>query len=239
MDRKLLILILLPILASGCLVSKKKYNAMTTQKELLAKRLSNEQAENKSLREDLKSATADFETMKYELHKSDALKSDRVGELLAGSEALKNQVEELERELKNTRKQYQNQKATSQESATELDELNKKIRFLTADTANLRFTLNMTKERQEAMHLELNTTKQQYREAANSAAKVQKEMEQQKQKLVLMEQQLVSKTETLKNISESFIELRKTLLSAKASGTLIDPNNNKLVDKIARLLGHY
>ncbi len=239
MDRKLLILILLPLLASGCLVSKKKYNAMTSQKELLAKRLSAEQAENKLLKEDLKSAIADFETMKYELHKSDALKSDKVGLLLAGSETLKDQVKELEQDLKEARRQFQYQKNNSQESESQLELLNQKIKNLSSDTANLQFTLNMTKEREQAMHQELKTTKEQYRDAAMSAAKLKTEMEQQKQKMVLLEQQLVSKAQTLQNVSESFIELRKALLSAKTSGKSIDPNNNKLVDKIARLLGHY
>lgn len=239
MKLKIIILIALPIIAAGCVVSKKKYNAMTAQKESLARRLSSEQAENKTLKKELESATADFETMKYELHKSDALKSDKVSDLMARSEALKDQVSELERDLMTARRQFQNQQESSLESASALEVLNKKIRALTSDTASMRFALNLTNERQQALQLELNTTKQQYREASAQATRLDREMAQQKQKLELLEQQLVDKTQTLQNISNSFIELRKALLSAKAAGNALDPNNNKLVDKIARLLGHY
>ncbi len=239
MKLKIIILIALPIIAAGCVVSKKKYNAMTAQKESLARRLSSEQAENKTLKKELESATADFETMKYELHKSDALKSDKVSDLMARSEALKDQVSELERDLMTARRQFQNQQESSLESASALEVLNKKIRALTSDTASMRFALNLTKERQQALQLELNTTKQQYREASAQATRLDREMAQQKQKLELLEQQLVDKTQTLQNISNSFIELRKALLSAKSAGNALDPNNNKLVDKIARLLGHY
>ncbi len=239
MKRKIIILIALPLIASGCLVSKKKYNAMTAQKESLAKRLSSEQTENKALKKELESATADFETMNYELHKSDALKSDKVSDLMAQSEAFQEKVSELERDLVSARRQFQNQKESSIESASALEALNKKIRALASDTASMRYTLHLTKERQQALQLELNTTKQQYREASAQATRLDGETAQQKQKLDLLEQQLVDKTQTLQNISDSFIELRKALLSARAAGNALDPNNNKMVDKIARLLGHY
>jgi molecular chaperone GrpE (heat shock protein) len=64
-------------------------------------------------------------------------------------------------------------------------------------------------------------------------------LEKAQSKMALLENQLMEKTRILLNVSEAFIELRKELLSAKSNGQPIDPNQNKNMDKVARLLGHY
>lgn len=239
MYQKLILLIALSAIVSGCVVSKKKYEAMTARKNTLARQLNEEEARNESLTKKLASATADFESMKTELHKSNALKSDKVNDLLAESEAFKSHVEELKSNLDYAQRQLNSQKASNQENTTEMNTLQRHLRALASDTASLRYTLGMTKERQQAQQLELNATKQQFREAAAKASKLETEITQQNKKVELLEQQLVSKSQTLQDISDSFIELRKDLLSAKANGSALDPNKNKLIDRIARLLGHY
>lgn len=239
MARVLSISILSIFILSGCVVSKKKYEAMVSERNLLQNRLNDARRENKELQSDLEKAMADFETMKYELHKSNALKSDKVADLFAQSEELKEETASLKDELALIRRRYQSQQNTSIERANELQTLRKKVSDLTSDTASLHYSLEMSKERQENLRTQIRDVKERYNELAASYSGMKNELDQTSRKIEMLEGQLVDKTQSLSNISEAFIELRKQLLSAKSKGTPIDPNENKFVDKIARMLGHY
>lgn len=224
---------------SGCVVSKKKYEAMVSERDLLENRLNDARRENKELQSDLDRALADFESMKYELHKSNALKSDKVADLFAQSEDLKQETARLKDELALLKKRYRSQQNTSIERVNELETLRKKVTQLTNDTASLKYSLEMNKERQEKLRTQIHDVNERYNELAASYSGMKNEMDQTSRKIEMLEGQLVEKSQSLSNISKAFIELRKQLLSAKSKGTPIDPNQNKVVDKIARLLGHY
>lgn len=239
MKRIVLLWILLPLLASGCIVSKKKYEAMVDERDMLEQRLNKALDENKNLQGNLEKALTDFEAMKYELHESNALKSDKVAELMRESEVFKNETERLSQALEETRRRVRTQQTTSAERAKELEELRKRVSKLTSDTSRLQYALRMSEERKSKTREALTKVQDKYNAQMAALESAKSELEQSRIKLSTLEQQLVEKNQVLSGISEAFIELRKQMLSAKSNGTPIDPNQNSNVDKIARLLGHY
>lgn len=239
MKRIVLLWILLPALTSGCIVSKKKYEAMVDERDNLEQRLNKALDENKDLRGNLDKALADFETMKYEMHKSNALKSDKIAELITKSEGFKNETERLSQELEETRRKVRTHQTTSAEKASELEELRERVSKLTSDTSRLQYALRMSEERKSKTQEELKKVQDKYNALVADHESAKSELEQNRMKLSTLEQQLVEKNKLLSDISETFIELRKQMLTAKSNGTPIDPNQNRNIDKIARLLGHY
>jgi chromosome segregation ATPase len=239
MKRIFSILILIGLVLPGCVVSKKKYEAMVGERDFLEKRLTETRDDKRDLEEQLRSAIADFESMKEELHRSDALKSDKVSTLFAKTEDLRKEVNNLEQELAETRSKYRSQQSTSVERANQLEGLTSQLAQLKNDTASLHYSLQMSKERQSNVLKELREVKEKYNNLAAGSAQLQTDLEKSEAKIAMLEGQLADKTRSLSNISEAFIALRRELLTAKSSGTAIDPNQNKTIDKIARLLGHY
>ncbi|MGM0375609.1 MAG: hypothetical protein ACQEQ0_02430 [Bacteroidota bacterium] len=239
MKRLVWIWILLPLFLSGCVVSKKKYEAMVDKRDHLEQQLSDSREENKNLRNELEKALSDFESMKYELHKSNALKSDTVMALMEEAETLKNETESLQDELVRTRRKFESQQATSTERENELEKLNSRVNELITDTASLNHALEMSRERQERTREELNQLRDKYNDLSAEQSLKEDDLAKAREKISTLEDQLVEKEQTISNISEAFVELRKQLLSARSEGKPIDPNENKNIDRIARLLGHY
>jgi chromosome segregation ATPase len=234
MKRLISILILICFALSGCVVSKKKYEAMVGERDFLEKRLTETREENRHLEAKLENAIADFESMKQELHHSDALKSDKVSDLFAQTEKLSKEVTTLEKDLADARNKFRSQQSTSLERVNQLELLTSQVAQLKNDTASLQYSLQMSKERQTNVQKELREIKDKYNNLAAGNAQLKSDMEASERKIALIE-----KTQSLSNVSEAFIVLRKELLTAKSNGTVIDPNQNKTIDKIARLLGHY
>ncbi len=239
MKRAISLLILISFLLSGCVVSRKKYEAMVSERDLLDEQLTETRTENRQLEVNLEDAIADFESMKYELHRSDALKSDKVSNLFAQTEELSEEVSALKKDLSDARNEYRSQQSTSMERAKKLESLESQVAHLRKDTASLKYSLQMSKERQNNVQKELHEVKEKYNMLVANNAQLKTNLEKSKQKITMLEGQLIEKNQSLKNVSEAFIELRKELLTAKSKGTAIDPNQNKIIDRIARLLDHY
>lgn len=239
MKRPVWIWILLPLFLSGCVVSKKKYEAMVDKRDHLEQQLSDSREENKNLKNELEKSLSDFESMKYELHKSNALKSDTVMALMEKAETLKNETENLQDELVRTRRKFESQQATSTERENELEKLDSRVNELITDTASLNHALEMSRERQERTREELTQLRDKYNHLSAEQSLKEDDLAKAREKISTLEDQLVEKEQTISNISEAFVELRKQLLSARSEGKPIDPNENKNIDRIARLLGHY
>jgi chromosome segregation ATPase len=239
MKRIISILILSSFVLTGCVVSKKKYEAMVGERDFLENRLTETREENRQLEAELESALADFETMKQELHQSDALKSDKVSDLFAQTEQLGEKVTTLKKDLADAHSKFRSQQSTSKERANQLETLISQIAQLKNDTSGLQYSLQMSKDRQTNVQQELREVKEKYNNLAAGNTQLKSDLKTSERKMAMHEGQLVEKTQSLSNVSEAFIELRKELLTAKSTGTAIDPNNNKIIDKIARLLGHY
>ncbi len=220
------------VLLNACVVSKKKYEASLGEISLLQK-------EKGELEKTVKANISDFETMKNELHLSNAVKSDELSELLLKVTQLTESNDALENKLEQTASMYQSQKQTSQSTADELKTLKSDNLKLKRDTASIRYALELQQDRFAKLEEELGTQKNKYSSLMAENRKTTGEMEANKQKLAAFEQQLVRNKEKMEAISTSLIELRKEMLSAQSAGKSIDPNKNKHIDKMAKELGHY
>ncbi len=224
---------------SGCVVSKKKYEAQLLENSQLTNQLKKTKKENSELNTQIKGMTSDFEKMKNELHLSNAVKSDEVSDLLMKVTSLSDANEQIQNKLDETLSLYKNQKQTSQSITTELKDLKDDNYQLKRDTASIKYALNLSQERYKQLEKELNTLKDKYNLALNEKQGAENTLELNIQKLASFEKQLVQNKEKMDAISEAFISLRKEMLDARSSNKAIDPNKNKNIDKIARELGHY
>ncbi len=239
MSRKILGIIAIGLLFNACVVSKKKYEALLSEKTQISKELNNTEKENMSLQKELSQAIGDFEKMKYDFSKSNALKSDEISDLMVQVTQLKDNTESLNEKLDETIHQFKAKEKANYEVGEELSSARTDLLKLKRDTASLQYTLKLARERNDQMQKEIMASQQKLTASGNKTLQAQKELEAQTKKMKEFEMQLVKNEQTLNEISENFIELRKALLSAKSSNQAIDPNKNKQIDKIARLLGHY
>ncbi len=233
------IIVAVSIVFTGCVVSKKKYEAQLSENSHLTKQLSQTKKENSELNTQIKDMTSDFEKMKNELHLSNAVKSDEVSDLLIKVTSLSDANEEIQNKLDETLSLYKNQKQTSQSITTELKDLKDNNYQLKRDTASIKYALNLSQERYKQLENELNKLKDKYNLALNEKQGAENTLELNKQKMASFEKQLVQNKEKMDAISQAFISLRKEMLDAQSSNKPINPNKNKNVDKIAKELGHY
>jgi chromosome segregation ATPase len=238
MLHKIFLLIISVFLISGC-VSKKKYVALETEKNSLAKQLNDKKAENKKLESDLKSAVADYEDMNYKLNKSNAIKSDDISDLMIKTTALQTKIDDLNAQLADIKNDYKYNKQNALKTAEELKSVKAQFASLQKDTVGLHYSLKLAKERSEMLQKELSDTKNKFNTLYTDYAALQKDIESKDIKLQSLEKQLVEQKSVMESISKNFIELRKQLLEAETKGKPINPNKNSVINKIAKLLGHY
>ncbi len=239
MYKQIILVIVIFLTLNGCIVSKKKYDAAMLENSNLTKELNTAKENNSNLNSKIKLMVKEFETMKNDLHLSNAVKSDEMSDLLVKVTQLSDLNDKLSNELETTLNKYKSQKQTSQSVLNELEELKKNNQKLVRDTASIKYALKLSKERFTQLEKEMGIQKEKYNRLSSSNQAVNKELELNKQKLNSFEQQLVANKSKLEAISNAFIELRKELLTAKSNNSAIDPNKNKNIDKIAKELGHY
>lgn len=224
---------------SGCVVSKKKYDALMLEKNQLSGQLDDKRTENEKLSSDLKSAISDYESMRYNLKKSNALMSDEVSDLMIKVTELQTQSEALNTQLKETLSAYKSNQQSGLQTSQALEKAQKQLAQLKRDTAGLHYSIKLAKERNNLIRKELSTSKEQLGNSHQKLKTIQEQAVKDQNKLAALEQHLIAQKETVESISKSFIALRKQLLSAKSNNEAIDPNKNNHIDRIARLLGHY
>lgn len=239
MLRKFFVLVSLALLFNACVVSKKKYDALMLEKNDLSTQLSDQQKENESLQSNLDHALSDFETLKSDFGKSNALRSDEIADLMVKVTELADETEELNGKLQDAVGKF---KAKEKASYMAEDELKATMLLLSAlkrDTASLNYSLVQAKKRSVSLQQELMDSKKKLSESNKKQYETTKAMDAQTQSVKEMEQKLVKNQQKLSEISKVFIELRKEMLTAKSNNKAIDPNKNGSVNKIAKLLGHY
>lgn len=239
MFKNILVLIAISFLFNACVVSKKKYDSLLSDKNKLSRELTEERKENDNLQSNLEQAIKDFEKMKGDFGSSNALRSDEIADLILKVTQLEDKSAELQSKLDETQSKF---KATEKSGYMTEEELRNATEMLTAlkrDTANLHYSINMAKQRSEYLQEELVETKSELSNSNTKYYEANKALEAQTAEVKAMEQKLVKSQQTLDDISKTFIELRKQLLTAKSSNTPIDPNNNSNINKIAKSLGHY
>ncbi len=239
MSRILFVLTVFMLSLSSCVVSKKKYDALLLEKNQLSDDLDNKTAESQKLKVNLENTIADYEQMKDDFGKSNALKTDEISDLMIRVTQLKDESEELNSKLNATISKFKAKEADSYIANEELNNTLKAVNVLKRDTANLNFSLQQAKQRNKMLQDELRASQEKASASGLQRVEIQKQLDKQSAQLNDMEKQLVKGQQNLSEISTAFIELRKAMLKAKSNNTPIDPNKSKEVDKVAKLLGHY
>ncbi|MBR8538117.1 hypothetical protein KDU71_21280 [Carboxylicivirga sediminis] len=239
MTRITLLLTALVLSLSSCVVSKKKYEALLLEKNQIADDLDKKSAESKQLKVNLENAIADYESMKNDFGKSNALKTDEISDLMIMVTQLKDESEQLNQKLSETVSKFKAKEADSYMANEELDKTIKAVNTLKRDTASLNYSLQLAKQRNKMLQDELKTSQEKASTSGLQRIELQKQVDKQTAQLKDMEKQLIKSQQNMSEVSSAFIELRKAMLKANSSNTAIDPNKSKEVDKVAKLLGHY
>lgn len=239
MLRKIFLFIITLSIFSGCVVSKKKYEALLSEKNHLSKNLHKKTAENKKLSSDLESAVADYEKVRYSMSKSNAIKSDEVSDLMIKSTAFQEKIDELNKQLNDIQSDFKYNKQSAQKTAEQLKSAKKQLIELQRDTASLHYSIKLAKDRNEMVQKEYSESREKYNTLYSDFSKVKSEAQKTDIQLKSLEKQLISQKETMESISKAFISLRKQMLTAKSNNKPLDPNKNSDINKIAKLLGHY
>jgi chromosome segregation ATPase len=239
MLKNIFVLLISLALFSSCVVSKKKYEALMLEKNNVSDQLSEKKKENKELQSDLDQAVLDFETIKSDFAKSNALRSDEIADLMIKVTQLADESEELNSKLKETVGKFKAKEKAGYMAEEELKSTLLLISALKRDTANLNYTLTQAKKRSVSLQQELMDSKTKLSELKKSEYDTVKAMELQEKSVKEMEQKLVKSQQNISDISKAFIELRKELLSAKSNNKSLDPNKSATINRIAKLLGHY
>lgn len=239
MTRILFSLTVLVLSLSSCVVSKKKYDALLLEKNQLSDDLDKKSAESQQLKVNLENTIADYERMKDDFGKSNALKSDEISDLMIRVTQLKDESEEISNKLNETISKFKAKEADSYMTNEELNNALKAVTVLKRDTASLNYSLKLAKERNKLLQDELKASQEKVSASGLQRVELQKQLDLQSAQLKDMERQLIKSQQNISEISTAFVELRKAMLKAKGSNTPIDPNKSKEVDKVAKLLGHY
>ena len=239
MLHKIFLLIVPVFLLSGCVVSKKKYEALLSEKNSISEQLKDKEDENKKLESDLESAVTDYENMKYKLSRSNAIKSDDISDIMIQTTALQDKVDELTAELNKMKSDLKYNKNSYQKTSEDLQKTKTQLLSLQKDTAGLHYSIKLARDRNDMLTKELSATKQKYNDLYADYSLMQDKIGNKDIQLKSLEKQLIAQKQTIEEISKNFIKLRKQLLEAESSNKPINPNKNAYIDKIAKLLGHY
>ncbi|WP_430815888.1 hypothetical protein [Carboxylicivirga sp. RSCT41] len=239
MTRVIFVLTALVLSLSSCVVSKKKYDALLLENSKLEDNLEQKTAESKQLQVNLESAISDYESMKNDFGKSNALKTDEISDLMIMVTRLKDESEELNTRLDETMKNFKAKEADSYLANEELNQTMRTVNVLKRDTASLNYSLQLAKQRNKMLQDELKQSQEKANESGLQRVEIQKQLDAQSAQLKEMERQLIKSQQNMSEVSNAFIELRKEMLKAKSNNKAIDPNKSKQVDKVAKLLGHY
>jgi len=239
MTRIIFALIALVLSLSSCVVSKKKYDALLLENNQLEQDLNSETTKGKQLQVNLEQAIADYESMKNDFGKSNALKSDEISDLMIMVTKLKDESEELSTKLDETIGRFKAKEADSYNTNEQLNKTTKALTALKRDTASLNYTLQLAKKRNKMLQEELKVSQEKASESGIKRVEIQKQLDAQSAQLKEMERKLIKSQQNMSEVSTAFIELRKEMLKANSSNKPIDPNKSKQVNKVAKLLGHY
>lgn len=239
MTRIFFVITALVLSLSSCVVSKKKYDALLSENGQLSKDLDKKTTEGEKLQVNLERAISEYEGMKNDFGKSNALKTDEISDLMIMVTQLKDESERLNTKLEETVGKFKAKEVDSYMANEELTQTTKTVNNLKRDTASLNYSLQLAKQRNKMLQEELRTSQEKVSASGIKRVEIQKELDAKSAQLKSMERQLVKGQQNMSEVSKAFIELRKEMLKSKTNNTIIDPNKNKQVDKVARLLGHY
>ncbi|MFC0876534.1 hypothetical protein ACE01N_08055 [Saccharicrinis sp. FJH2] len=231
-------LIFIVLLAGSC-VSKKKYLAMETLKNQYVKQATNLQKENDELKDNLTSAEKEFDEFNQNLRYSNSVKDGDIAEVTQQLKDMEENFNRAQSELSRTQDLYKDQRFYNTQASNEITRLEFAIEQLKRDTVSLNYSLKLAKQKNDQVQKRLMERVDQLNEKNSDIAKLQNEMAAKDEAIKEVENQLTEQKAKIDAINTAFIELRKDMLRAKASNTIIDPGTDPNVAKISKALGHY
>lgn len=225
------------VLMSSC-VSKKKYLSM--QDAYIAKTDSLVTVTD-GLNTMLVAGEGDFEATKQDFMINDASKTDKIFSLENQLKELQSGFDEITRTLSDTESMYKATQSEKDQASYQMARMNSDLVKLRQDTVSINYALRL--ERRKAANLETSLEQQIEKYSTDigaykqDIAELKKESATSQLKAKELERQLTLKQKQIDEINDSFVELRKDLLRAKAQGEAIDPNSNANIGKIAKSIG--
>ncbi len=220
------------LISTGCVVSKKKYEASVTKQMRLQKEL-------KDLKNKFDKNISDFEVMKNQLHRSNAALSDSINNAYVYCKKLESDKEKLNKTITKTKELYSSQKKNYNVTSQRLNDLKNQIKKLQLELASIKYALKLSEERYGKLESSLKANEDNYNRLVAKFNNKSKEAKAFETKFNASNQELIIYKAKIEEISKALIALRKQMLSAKSSKKVIDPNKNKYIDIIAKQLGHY
>lgn len=200
-----------------------------------------------SVTEDLNSqltmGEADFESTKQDLMISDASKNDAIANLEIQLKELQSSFDDVTANLADTEDMYKATQSEKDQVSYQMVRMNKELVKLRQDTVSLNYALSLERKKVANIQSSLAGQKEQFSSDLGLHKKeildLKKAQETSRLKEKELERQLALKQKQMDEVNAAFIALRKELLRAKTQGTVIDPNSNANISKIAKSLGQY
>lgn len=235
---KVSLLLVLIAAVSGC-VSKKKYLAMETLKNQYVRQANTLQKENDVLKNDLESAEVDFESLDQNLHYSNAKKDESLQKLSSQLKEMEENFNMAQSELSRTRDLYKDQRFYNTQASNEITRLEFAIEQLKRDTISLNYSLKLAKQRHEETKNRLQERVVQLNEKHADISELNGIITEKEVEISSLAERISAQKVQIEDINTAFIELRKTMLRAKANNTVVDPGTDPNVAKISKALGHF
>ncbi|MFB6342706.1 hypothetical protein ACE1ET_13340 [Saccharicrinis sp. FJH62] len=212
---------------------------METLKNQYVKQATNLQKENDELKDNLTSAEKEFDEFNQNLRYSNSVKDGDIAEVTQQLKDMEENFNRAQSELSRTQDLYKDQRFYNTQASNEITRLEFAIEQLKRDTVSLNYSLKLAKQKNDQVQKRLMERVDQLNEKNSDIAKLQNEMAAKDEAIKEVENQLTEQKAKIDAINTAFIELRKDMLRAKASNTIIDPGTDPNVAKISKALGHY
>jgi len=239
MKYRIILSLAIMVLMSSC-VSKKKFLAMQNEYIMQTDSLVDV---TENLNHQLRSGEADFESTKHDLMISDAVKNDRIAALEIQLKELQSSFDEVTSALADTKDRYKSTLSEKDQVSYQMARMNKDLARLRQDTVSLNYALTLERKKAERIQANLDQQREKYKNDFSAykeeLLEMKKVQETSRLKAKELERQLAIKQQQMEEVNTAFIALRKEMLRAKAQGTVLDPNANANINKIAKSLGHY
>lgn len=181
MNKKLLILTIVPLVLASCVVSKRKYEELGYAKRKSDARVSKLGKDNKTLDSKLKQTLAEYNEMKNSMAESNAQKDVEIDELSSDIFSIASDTTNLKQKLDETLGNYKFAQDRNAENEAIIDKLNDQIKSLKVESSQLTNDLNASLQDKEWESKQVAVEKLKLEEKIaqkdNQLSKVKEEME--------------------------------------------------------------
>lgn len=212
---------------------------MSASKERFEEEANRTKAENASLRSDLTLAESDFKQMKDFMLGNDAKKTDELAKVEAELKIVEDSYNLLQEDLNKTKNLFKDQRYFNAKASSEIARLEIEVKQMARDTASLNYSLKLLQQRANEFKKSAESRTDQINSKNLEINELQGVLKEKDGSIEKLEAQVKAEKDKINSINDSFIALRKQLVTGKGKNEPIDPNANSNIDKISKSLGHY